>query len=216
MSAPLAIIGDIHGDAPRLRALLPELDGRDLIFLGDFVNRGSSSRETIDLLCAVRCRDPRAVFLAGNHEFALLDFIRGAIPFREFAALGGIPTIKDYLPRAVDDVRREFRDAFPDDHVQFLKACGLFWETEEMIVSHCGINPNAPNSRDAFDMVLSRHERLFSSDFRPPKLVVCGHYCQPSGAPLIGERVICLDTGCGTYGGPLTALLLPERTYLQR
>jgi hypothetical protein len=35
-------------------------------------------------------------------------------------------------------------------------------------------------------------------------------------APFVGGSVICLNTGCGTIGGPATALLFPEMTFLQR
>jgi len=216
LNKPFAIIGDIHGDADRLSALIREIHDRHLIFLGDYVNRGPDSRKTLDLLIGVQERDPLAVFLFGNHEVALLDFLMGTLSFHEFAALGGIPTIRAYVSRAFGDVRSELLQAFPAPHRRFLESCGTFLETSELIVSHCGIDPNDPASRDKCEMVMARHEGLFSREFEPSKLVVCGHYVQTSGSPYVGGNVICLDTGCGTSGGPLTALLMPERRFLQR
>jgi serine/threonine protein phosphatase 1 len=196
--------------------MLHAVRDRQLIFLGDYINRGPDSRKTLDLLIGIQKRDPLAVFLLGNHEVALLDFLTGSVSFHEFAALGGIPTIRAYMPRAFGDVRSELLQALPDSHRRFLESCGTFFETAEMIVSHCGVDPEDPASRDNCDMVMARHDGLFSKDFEPSKLIVCGHYAQTAGSPYVRGNLICLDTGCGTSGGPLTALLMPERTFLQR
>jgi serine/threonine protein phosphatase 1 len=156
------------------------------------------------------------VFLLGNHELALLSFLKGALPFHQFAGLGGIATIRAYLSHAARDVRAEFLGVFPSSHRRFVESCHDFFETPALIVSHCGIDPSNPESRAKVDMAESRHEELFSGEFDHAKLVVCGHYVQTSCLPYVRRNLICLDTGCGTAGGPLTALLLPERTFLQR
>lgn len=46
------VIGDIHGDLFNLVSLLKniKIENRILIFLGDYVNKGNSSKETIDFL----------------------------------------------------------------------------------------------------------------------------------------------------------------------
>jgi serine/threonine protein phosphatase 1 len=213
---PLAIIGDVHGEAGRLSALIRELAGRQLVFVGDYVNRGTKTRETLDELIMLKGRDREAVFLLGNHDAAFLEFLAGALPFYYFAGLGGLPTIRAYLPRAREDVRAELVEVVPEAHRSFLKRCDEYFETPDLIVSHCGIDPVNPGSRERADMVMNRHEGLFAPDFESPKLVVCGHYAQESGVPYVRNQVVCVDTGCGTFAGPLTALLLPERKFLQR
>jgi serine/threonine protein phosphatase 1 len=216
MNRPFAIIGDIHGDARRLVALNQELEGRQLIFVGDYVNRGHETRETLDCLLVIQEHDPETIFLLGNHQAALLAFLDGSMPFYEFAGLGGIATIRAYLSYASEDVRNEFQKAFPDSHRRLIESCRNYFETSDVIVFHCGVNPSKPASRETIDMVMSRHEGLFSADFSPSKLVVCGHYVQRGGVAYVRDRFICLDTGCGTVAGPLTALLMPERTIVQR
>lgn len=114
------------------------------------------------------------------------------------------------------NVRAEFLDVFPYDHREFLASCPDFFETADFIVSHCGINPRNPSSRTRADMVTASHEELFLQDLNVAKVVVCGHYTQASGRPYVRKNFICLDTGCGTAGGPLTALLWPERVFIQR
>ena len=62
------IIGDIHGMLRPLEALVHAVSTRDpgaqLIFVGDYVNRGADSRRVIDLLLTLS----NATFLRGNHD----------------------------------------------------------------------------------------------------------------------------------------------------
>jgi serine/threonine protein phosphatase 1 len=216
MNEKFAIVGDIHGDADRLASLVKAVEGRRLVFVGDYINRGKDSKCALDQLIELRERSPLTVFLRGNHEQGLLEYLRGAIPFYKFAALGGLSTIRNYLTHASYDVRNEFRAVFSREHLRFIEASVDYFEMPEVIISHCGIDPVNPYGRGHAEMVVTSHEQIFSEGFRPEKLVVCGHYVQTSGLPYISNNVICLDTGCGTAGGPLTALLLPERTFIQR
>ena len=69
-------IGDIHGnlaalDDPLVR-LIPELNGQDtVIFLGDYIDRGKQSIETIALMMCYKIKYPENFFLLrGNHECA--------------------------------------------------------------------------------------------------------------------------------------------------
>ena len=151
----------------------------------------------------------------GNHDIALLRYLQNDLPFHQFAMLDGIATIKSYLPRARIDVRRELLGLFPEEHRRFLEGCRAYFETDDLLISHCGVNPERVSSRSDADMFMEGHEDLLADDFMPPKLVVCGHYLQKNGKPLVRERLICLDTGCGTNSGPLTSLLLPELTVVQ-
>jgi serine/threonine protein phosphatase 1 len=62
------IIGDIHGMLRPLETILrtiPKLDpDPQLVFVGDYVNRGLDSRKVIELLLTVK----NATFLRGNHD----------------------------------------------------------------------------------------------------------------------------------------------------
>jgi predicted MPP superfamily phosphohydrolase len=73
------LIGDIHGYATELKALLTkmdyqELDGvwqhpeRRVIFLGDFVDRGPEQVETVQIAKAM-VEKSNALAVMGNHEF---------------------------------------------------------------------------------------------------------------------------------------------------
>src|SRR5690606_825599 len=80
------IVGDVHGMLDDLKTLLERMDysadengvyrhaqGRRLLFLGDLVDRGPQSLETLGFVKKL-CDQGVAISLLGNHEVKLLNF----------------------------------------------------------------------------------------------------------------------------------------------
>lgn len=79
------LVGDIHGYVDPLRHLLEELgyqevnqtyshpEGRQVVFLGDFIDRGPAIRETLHLVRNM-VEEGSALAVMGNHEFNAVCF----------------------------------------------------------------------------------------------------------------------------------------------
>ncbi|KAL0389933.1 UNVERIFIED_CONTAM: Serine/threonine-protein phosphatase BSL3 [Sesamum calycinum] len=87
LRAPIKIFGDLHGQFGDLMRLFDEYGSPstagdiayiDYLFLGDYVDRGQHSLETITLLLALKVEHPHQVHLIrGNHEAADINALFG-------------------------------------------------------------------------------------------------------------------------------------------
>lgn len=87
LKAPIKIFGDLHGQFGDLMRLFEEygtpstagdITYIDYLFLGDYVDRGAHSLETICLLLALKIEFPKSVHLIrGNHEAADINALFG-------------------------------------------------------------------------------------------------------------------------------------------
>ncbi|WFD32153.1 protein-serine/threonine phosphatase [Malassezia sp. CBS 17886] len=72
ISAPVTVVGDIHGqfyDLIEIFRIGGDAPNTNYLFLGDYVDRGLFSVETISLLTCLKLRYPHRVHLVrGNHE----------------------------------------------------------------------------------------------------------------------------------------------------
>ena len=82
VEAPVCITGDFHGQFYDLLRLMQMVGGappkKKFIVMGDFVDRGKQSLETICLLLAYKIRYPDKMYmLRGNHESAEITRVYG-------------------------------------------------------------------------------------------------------------------------------------------
>lgn len=79
--APATVCGDIHGqfyDLQKLFAIAGEIPKTNYVFLGDFVDRGNHSVETLQLLLCLKARYPAHItLLRGNHEARQITQVYG-------------------------------------------------------------------------------------------------------------------------------------------
>ena len=223
----LYAVGDIHGELEKLDELLASLplrDGDRLVFLGDYVDRGPDSHGVIERLVRFQ-RDWPCVFLLGNHESMLLDFLgwtdRSYFGGDAFLMNGGDRTLASYgyFDREQPD-RETFR--LPKQHEDFLLSLELYHLEGDYLFVHAGLGRSELQESDvAYALRRSRPEDLLwnrTSCELPHQLgvtLVYGH--TPSEDFEVRWNPpfsIGIDTGA-VYGGPLTAVRLPDETVFQ-
>jgi serine/threonine protein phosphatase 1 len=218
-------VGDIHGCAGLLANIFDRIDD-DLklrptpevlqIFLGDYIDRGPDSREVIELLIA-RQRENDVVFLKGNHEIFMMNFIETPSILQDWQRLGGLQTLMSYgitptinANAAVQaQIAVDFNRVLPESHRQFLGHLKSFFTCGDFFFVHAGVRPGIPLEKQREeDLLWIRQEFLFcKNDFG--KIVVHGH--TPVQYPDVQSNRINIDTGAYATGR-LTCLVLEGST----
>lgn len=200
------IIGDIHGCLDMFNRLMDRIDwepNKDrLIFLGDYIDRGSDPKGVVDYIIALSKCSTNVECLIGNHETIFLEYLSGE-DHGLFLMNGGWRTVESYQGNGLKDVN----SLVPPDHMAFYESLKTYVELEDYYIVHAGFRPHvAIKDQTVEDMVWIREPFIYSDhDFG--KKVIFGH--TPFSEPLLMDNKIGLDTGA-VYGNRLTCLELPE------
>ncbi len=183
------VIGDIHGCDKALRTLIeciaPEPDD-ELIFLGDYVDRGPDSRGVIDQLIELQSRC-RVVALRGNHEIMLCGVAFGGLDGEMWLTAGGKATVTSYGGSL---------DKIPAAHKKFLLSLLPHYETQESIFVHACYDAQAPMDQQPEELRYWTHLNTTPGPHFSGKKVFVGHTPQPSGVVLDLGYLVCVDTYC--------------------
>jgi serine/threonine protein phosphatase 1 len=216
-------IGDIHGRADLLGhmhqlihedAYRRQAPRNVVIYLGDYIDRGSESGAVIDLLLDEPLPSFERVHLRGNHEDSLLRFLEDISVGPAWFFYGGDATLKSYgvtppapaaRPQEMLRVQRELKRRLPERHRRFYEKLTLAHEEGDYLFVHAGVRPGVPlKAQNPADLLWIRDEFLSSAaDFG--KIVVHGHSI--SARPDVQRNRIGIDTGAFA-SGILTCLVL--------
>ena len=198
-------VGDIHGCFDKLISLMdtiyidPKQD--TLLFMGDYIDRGPDSKEVVDYMIDLGRRESRVVFLKGNHEFMLDNYLNRS-DILTFMYNGGQATLDSYMRNG----DQSGSDLIPLAHLEFFDHLLPYYETDDYIFVHGGLKPNIPLAeQNEWDMLWIRDE-FICSDCDFGKRVIFGH--TPFREPLVLDNKIGIDTGA-VYGNKLTCVELP-------
>ncbi|EHR01490.1 metallophosphoesterase family protein [Bradyrhizobium sp. WSM471] len=207
-------IGDIHGRADLLRSVLENINSDYtrspaerpiLVFLGDYIDRGPSSKDVLDILVECKARI-ESVFLKGNHETFVLAFLQDPTALDSWRTCGGLETLHSYglKPTLQPDMQEridlavQLATTLPDDHRAFLGSLQTWFQCGDVLFVHAGIRPNIPIAQqDESDLLWIREDFL---DFRAPfeAFVVHGH--TPVRVPDVRTNRLNIDTGAFVTG----------------
>src|SRR5665647_387041 len=193
-------VGDIHGRLDLLDELLTRIRAdialhpivRPIyVFLGDYVDRGPSSRETIDRLIE-HGETSESVFLKGNHELIAIKCLSDRGLFEQWLRLGGLETLVSYgLPpkslgnvKQIAELQSAYHSALPQAHFRFFRDLRNSFACGDFFFVHAGVKPNVELTRQKEkDLLWIRDEFLLSGcDFG--KIIVHGH--TPTGEVEVG------------------------------
>lgn len=221
---PFDIIGDVHGCADELKALLTELgytapdgsswshpEGRKAVFVGDLVDRGPRIPEVLRTVMSM-VSSGNALAVPGNHDIKLLKKLRG----RDVQITHGLADSLSQLESESEEFREEVA-SFLDGLISHYVLDG-----GSLVVAHAGMKEEmqgrgsgkvrdfalygeTTGETDEFGFPVRYN---WAAEYRGKANVVYGH--TPVPEPEWLNRTINIDTGC-VFGGRLTALRWPEK-----
>jgi serine/threonine protein phosphatase 1 len=194
-------IGDIHGCAAALDALIAAIDPRPedtVVTLGDYVDRGPDVPGVLDRLLALQKRC-RLIPLLGNHEQIMLWVCDGRRELlSDWRLSGGEITLASYGCHVPEEV--------PARHLQFLRDCRLIHETERHFFVHGNYEADKPlDKQDPYVLLWDSLKLRVPRRHFSGKTAIIGHSRQKNGNILDLGYLKCIDTYCEGDGW-LTAL----------
>lgn len=227
---PTYVVGDIHGRADLLELLLGLIDAHiggtgtsnpTLVFVGDYIDHGPDSAETLARLRELTRDFPQSVVcLMGNHERMLLDFLadpvtRGPRWMRE----GGAATLWSFRidphPLQTTGTPEEFRDAarkldaaMPEGLRDWISALPLSWNSGNLWVVHAGADPAHAMDAQSARVLLWGHPDFEAVPRADGSWVAYGH--MEMERPVYEEGRVALDTGAWRTGRLTACALRPE------
>lgn len=215
-------IGDVHGRLDLLEELCLHIDAesrrssarkRTLIFVGDYIDRGMHSAEVIERLLD-GFPGFETVFLKGNHDETLLQFLTDPVIGDVWRNFGGLETLRSYgvahtPAKSWAQTRSELAAVIPKTHLDFFKNLKLHARIGDYLFVHAGLKPRVPLEEQRERDLLWIREEFLDSTVNFGSIVVHGH--TPTEEPEIRSNRIGIDTGA-YMTGKLTAVVLEGRT----
>lgn len=219
------VIGDVHGRRDLLvkmhRRIARDLERRPVedcrvIHLGDYIDRGPDSSGVLSVL-ARYARDGRAIFLRGNHDQFLINFLEGINQeFDIWMGNGGIKTLDSFgldgfeVTYGYDEgslavLRQTLKETIPAETLAFLDKLDLMHRFGDYAFVHAGVRPGVTlDDQEPGDLIWIR-EPFLSDASDHGAVIVHGH--TPTDVVEVYPNRIAVDTGA-VYTGLLSCLVL--------
>ncbi len=176
------VFGDIHSCPVELEAVLDFLKQSEnlnvndnLIFIGDYINKGVDAKAVIEILINLKKEFPDTLFLKGNHEDMFMGYLGYENSFGQiFLRNGGEKTLKSYGIQPNLNMQ-ETRNRMPETHLEFFTGLAGYIVAEDFIFAHAGLSPitdlHAQKDTDLFWI----RDEFIQNIHRFDKTIVFGH-----------------------------------------
>ena len=184
-----------------------------LVFLGDYIDRGFQSYDVFETLIELGHDETyETVFLKGNHEQAMMRFLKVHSIGPDWAAFGGRETLISYNispPKAIGvveewiPIQAQLVRTIPQEHVDFLEKLVLSHKIGPYGFVHAGVKPGVPYDQQSDEDRMWIRDEFLNAPDKEDLYIVHGH--SPVNAPYWDHRRVNVDTGA-YFTGRLTAV----------
>lgn len=204
------VIPDIHGCFHSLKALIetqiiPSVDDQ-LLFLGDFVDRGPYSKEVLDYVMNLENLGYNIVALKGNHEDFFVKSWDEERNLKSFFFIKETNQSKSQWLKhggkeALESFGTDNLAAIPEHYIEWMRKLPLYHETGNYILVHAGLNFSHDDPfRDEWAMLWVKDYKIVPSKIGNRRLI---HGHVPVNLEFIDISInnprypfIDLDNGC--------------------
>lgn len=219
------VVSDIHGHIKQFEDILTHWNPEDtLVVLGDLIDRGPQSLQVIEKVMTLKqTYDEQVIFLKGNHEDMLLNFLNNPAEKQgNYYMNGGLETMQTLLaqlPDALANVsyteQAEAVKAHFSAQLEFLATAPTHHIIGQVLLTHAGFNSEFATLEQSTtrDFLWIRKHYLQAN--KTPYVNVFGHtpltYIHESHDVWVSDdqRYIGIDGGC-YMSGQLNAVLLAQ------
>lgn len=187
-------IGDVHGCRDTLRAMVEDRiglsKGERLILLGDYIDRGPRSRETLDYVRRLQNDGYDVIALRGNHDDLLIRARFSSLWEQIWMRNGGDATMVSFGAQRVTDISMEY--------VEFIESMPFTLRCDPYLAVHASLNFELDEPLDdVHSMLFSRLSRVDRARIDGLRLL-CGHTpTVPDEIARLLETDKCIiDAGC--------------------
>lgn len=209
---PFVAIGDIHGCDALLERLLEKLAAEspdaELVFVGDYIDRGEESAQALRRLMDLE----GAQFLLGNHERMCLEFIDN--PEEKgprWLRYGGLQTVASFgVSGSPDDpvgLRDKMVAAMGEEMISWMRNLDLIYTNGNVFAVHAAAHPEKPIEVQGEKTLIWGHPKFGKQPRRDGLWVVHGHTIV--NMPRVSQGVVSIDTGAYATGR-LSAAIFAE------
>jgi serine/threonine protein phosphatase 1 len=191
------VIGDIHGAHKAFVQCLERssfnYEDDHLICLGDVCDGWPETRQAIEELMKVK----NLTYILGNHDFWALEWMREGDKEEIWLSQGGEATVHSY------------KDNIPISHIEFLEKAHHYFQLENKLFVHAGIDTQMPLEKQSLQILLwdrslartalDLHSKSIEGNLTGFDEVYIGH-TPVSPPPVHACEVWLMDTGAGWSG----------------